>query len=576
MPIEPLVKVFARINRRAGTDVGYHLKPSVKGALVKNLTRLAGLLVLLTVGFSLSGPRYAIVAAVDGPVRVEGGLVSGVADAKTGVTAFKGIPFAAPPTGDLRWRPPAPVKAWQGVRPATQYSAPCLQPAFPGGSAEIDEILRLPGTPQEDCLYLNVWTPAKSASERRPVMVWIHGGALVIGSPAVLATDGAALARKGVVLVSINYRLGAFGFVAHPELTKESAHRSSGNYGLLDQLASLQWVQKNIAQFGGDPRNVTIFGESAGSWSVNLLVASPLGKGLFHRAIGESGALLLGLSTDAILSANAQTLTQAEQSGVALAKKIGVRSLSELRARTGDEILKAAADPGNPLGGNVGAAVDGWVLPERADRIFAAGRQNDVPILVGSNANEGALFAAQPVSAATAREQAARTYGQQAETFLKLYPARTDDEARASAMQYMGDAIFGLQMRTWVRLQRKTGKAPAYLYLFDRVPPDSACKCATHASEIVYAFNNVAQSARPFQDADRKLADTMSSYWVNFATKGDPNGPNLPTWAVYSEQSDTLMALGDRVEPRVVQHKAALDFLESHFRRLQGSEAKTK
>jgi len=542
---------------------------------VKTRTSLAVLFALSAAGFSLSGPRNGILAAVDGPVRVEGGLVSGVTDERTGVTSFKGIPFAAPPTGDLRWRPPAPVKAWEGVRQASQYSAPCLQQPLPGGSAEIDEILRLPGTPQEDCLTLNVWTAARSASERRPVMVWIHGGGLVIGTPAVSGTDGAALARKGVVLVSINYRLGAFGFLAHPELTKESPHRSSGNYGLLDQLAALQWVQKNITQFGGDPRNVTIFGESAGSWSVNLLVASPLGKGLFHRAIGESGALLLGLN-DAILSVNAQTLEQAEQGGVSLATRIGARSLIELRARTGEEILKAAADPGNPLGASVGATVDGWVVPQRADRIFAAGRQNDVPILVGSNANEGALFAAQPVAAATAREQAARTYGPHAEAFLKLYPARTDEEARTSAIQYMGDALFGVQMRTWARLQRKTGKAPAYLYLFDRVPPDSACKCATHASEIVYAFNNVAQSARPFQDADRKLADTMSSYWVNFATRGDPNGPNLPTWGVYNEQSDTLMALGDRVEPRPVQHKAALDFLEGHFRRLQGAEAKTK
>jgi para-nitrobenzyl esterase len=251
---------------------------------MKTLIRLASLFALLTVGFSLSGAPQGIVAAFDGPVRVEGGLISGVTDAKSGVRAFKGIPFAAPPIGDLRWRPPAPVKAWEGVRQADQYSAPCLQPAFPGGSLELNEILRLPGTPKEDCLYLNAWTAAKSASERRPVMVWIHGGALVIGSPAVLSTDGAALAKKGGVLVSINYRLGALGFLAHPELNKESAHHSSGNYGLLDQLAALQWVQKNIGQFGGDPRNVTIVGESAGSWSVNLLVASPLGKGLFHRA----------------------------------------------------------------------------------------------------------------------------------------------------------------------------------------------------------------------------------------------------------------------------------------------------
>ena len=278
---------------------------------MKAIIRLASLLASLTLVVILSGARQAVFAAADGPVRVEGGLVSGVTDAKSGVKVFKGVPFAAPPGGDLRWRPPAPLKAWEGVRQADRYSAPCLQPVIPAppgfAAVEFNEVLGLPGTPREDCLYLNVWTAAKSAAERRPVMVWIHGGALVIGSPAVLSTDGAALARKGVVLVSINYRLGAFGFMAHPDLTKESAHHSSGNYGLLDQLAALQWVQKNIAAFGGDPRNVTIFGESAGSWSVNLLVASPLSKGLFHRAIGESGAVLVGLHDEQVLAVNART-----------------------------------------------------------------------------------------------------------------------------------------------------------------------------------------------------------------------------------------------------------------------------
>ena len=535
--------------------------------------RLTCVIVLWAAGFCAVVSRLVVVAAADGAMRVEGGLISGVTDTTSGVRAFKGIPFAAPPTGDLRWRPPAPVRPWEGVRRADQYAAPCLQPVFPGGPPEVNEILRLPGTPNEDCLYLNVWSAAKSANERRPVMVWIHGGALVIGSPAVPATDGAALAKKGVVLVSINYRLGAFGFLAHPELTKESTHASSGNYGLLDQLAALQWVQKNIAQFGGDPKNVTIFGESAGSWSVNLLVASPLGKGLFQRAIGESGALLIGSRDEPTLALNSQALVQAEQRGAAFATVLGARSLSELRAKTAEEVMKAATLPGNPLNAGFGATVDGWVLPDSADRIFAAGRQNDVPTLIGSNANEGALFLAQPVPAAASREQAARTYGVRADEFLRHYPASTDEQARSSAMQYMGDAVFGLQMRTWARLQKKTGKAAAYLYLFDRIPPDSACKCATHGSEIVYAFNNVGLSTRPFQQADRKLADTMSSYWVNFATKGDPNGPSVAKWAPYAEDSDMLMALGDRVEPRPVPHRAALDFLEAHFRRHQGAGA---
>ena len=543
---------------------------------MKTIIGLASLLAAIALIVILLGQPQRVVAAIDGPVRVEGGLISGVTDAKSDVKVFKGIPYAAPPVADLRWKPPAPVKAWTGVRQVDQYSAPCMQPIVPllPGVAKLDfeEGLHVPGTPSEDCLYLNVWTAAKSPAERRPVMVWIHGGALVIGSPAVLSTDGAALARKGVVLVSINYRLGAFGFLAHPDLTKESSHHTSGNYGLLDQLSALQWVRKNIASFGGDPGNITIFGESAGSWSVNLLVASPLAKGLFHRAIGESGALLLGLrNLEGLLAVNGQSLAEAEQTGVKVAQSAGARSLSELRAKPAAEILKAAVPPGNPLAAPFGATVDGWVLPDSVLRIFEAGRQNDVPILIGSNATEGALFMTQAVRADGAREQAKQAYGPQAEAFLKLYPATTDDEAKTSTTRFLGDAVFGLQMRTWARLQGKTGKAPAYLYMFDRVPPDAVCRCATHAAEIVYAFNNVELSSRPFQAVDRKVADTMSSYWVNFARKGDPNGAGLPNWAAYREQSDTLMTFGDAIEVRAVPGKAGLDFLETQFKQVRSS-----
>src|SRR5262245_20249837 len=524
----------------------------------------------------LLGQRQGVVAAIDGPVRVEGGLIAGVTDAKSEVRVFKGIPFAAPPVGDLRWRSPAPVKAWTGVRQADQYAAPCMQPMMPAlpvvAKLEFEEGLRVPGTPSEDCLYLNVWTAAKSAAERRPVMVWIHGGGLIIGSPGVLSTDGAALARKGVVLVSINYRLGAFGFLAHPDLAQESPHHTSGNYGLLDQLAALQWVKKNIASFGGDTGNITIFGESAGSWSVNLLVASPLAKGFFHRAIGESGALFLGLrNLEGLLAVNGQSLAEAEQTGVKVVQSMGARSVSELRAKSAAEILKSAVPPGNPLAAPFGATIDGWVLPDSVVRIFESGRQNDVPILIGSNATEGALFMAQPVRADAAREQAKQTFGPQADAFLKLYPATSDDEAKGSTTRYFGDAVFGLQMRTWARLQRKTGKAPVYLYIFDRVPPDAVCRCATHAAEIVYAFNNVELYSRPFQAVDRKVAGTMSSYWVNFARKGDPNGTGLPNWPVYQEQSDTLMVLGDAIEVRPVPGKAALDFLEAQFKQVRSS-----
>jgi para-nitrobenzyl esterase len=443
-----------------------------------------------------------------------------------------------------------------------------MVPPFPGVTApEADELFSVPGTPSEDCLYLNVWTAATSANERRPVMVWIHGGGLIVGSPTTLSTDGAALAKKGVVVVSVNYRLGVFGFLAHPELSQESPRHASGNYGLLDQLAALQWVQKNIEVFGGDRGNVTIFGESAGSWSVNLLVASPLGKGLFHRAIGQSGALLVGLQNLASLAIHGRSLAEAEKAGVSLARSTGARSLAQLRAKSAEDILRAATPRGNPLGTPFGATVDGWVLPDSVARIFASGGQNDVPVLIGSNATEGALFAPQSVRANAAREQVKRQFGAQADAVLQLYPAATDAEAKASAIQFSGDSMFALQMRTWARLQRKTGKAAAYLYLFDRIPPDATCQCASHGAEIIYAFDNVGLSSRPFQDRDRKVADVMSSYWVNFARKGDPNGDGLPTWPVYQEREDMLMRLGDVIDPQPVPHKAALDFLEAEATR---------
>jgi para-nitrobenzyl esterase len=523
--------------------------------------------IITTVWFSIAIGPVAIPAsgAAADPVSVEGGLISGVSDLTTGVTAYKGIPFAAPPVGSLRWRSPAPVRTWQGVRRADQYGPPCMQSVLntmPGfSSAEFNELLRLPAAPSEDCLYLNVWTAAKSPDERRPVMVWIHGGALVIGSPAVPGTEGVALARKGVVMVSINYRLGAFGFFAHPELTRESSQRSSGNYGFLDQLAALQWVQHNIRVFGGDPGNVTIFGESAGAWSVNALVASPLAKGLFRRAIGESGALLIGIRT--LLPIQARTLSEAEHAGVAFAQGIGARTAKDLRARSADEILKASG--ANPLEMSFGATIDGWVLPDSPERVFARGMQNDVATLIGSNADEGTLFAPPMTTAASWGQLAGSLAGTRASAFLTAYPNGSDQQARASAVAYFGDANFGLQMRTWARVQRKTGKSPVYLYWFDRVAPDASCRCAPHGSEIVYAFGTVASSARPFEAVDRKLADVMSSYWVNFATTGDPNRPALPTWPAYTETTDTLLALGDRIETRPVPHKTALDFLQGFF-----------
>lgn len=469
-----------------------------------------------------------LTAAINDPVRVEQGQLSGILGTDPGVRVYKGIPFAAPPIGDLRWRAPKPAADWPGVRKADQFSATCMQTPFPEGSLYYSE----PQPVSEDCLYLNIWTAAKSASDKRPVMVWIHGGAFTRGSGSTPMYDGENLAKKGVVLVTVNYRLGAFGFFAHSELTGESEHRSSGDYGILDEIAALQWVQKNIAKFGGDPKRVTIFGESAGSWAVNVLVASPLTKGLFERAIGESGANFNKMTTLADLEKN------------------GARagSIKDLRAKSPQDIMKMQGFSVN---------VDGWLLPTDVNTIFEKGQQNDVPVLIGSNADEGTAFMPAKITLAGMQATAKQRFGARAEEFSKVYPATSDEEAWTASAHLMRDQTFGLQMRTWARMQSKTGKSPAYLYYFSHVPPSAGHYGAYHASEIAYVFG----TGRNWEDADRKLSEVMSSYWVNFATTGNPNAKGLPEWRKYDENKDLALGLGDEIQPLPVPNKAGLDFL---------------
>ena len=481
-------------------------------------------------------------------VRTENGLLAGGLGTNPGVRVFKGIPYAAPPVGDLRWKAPQPAPSWDGVRDATKFSPICFQEPYPEGS-----IYRKPPQPMsEDCLYLNVWTASQPSNERRPVMFWIHGGALTRGFGSAASYDGESLVKKGVVVVTINYRLGVFGFLAHPELTRESGHHSSGNYGLLDQIAALEWVRKNIAAFGGDPRRVTIFGESAGSWSVNYLMATPLARGLFQRAIGESAGAFGVMAK----------LEQVERTGSKFAA-----SVQALRAQPAAEVLKAASGKAFPR------SVDGWLFPEDVFTIFATGRQNDVPLLAGSNADEGTALSPWPANgtAASFKEQSRRIFGDQLAQFLKFYPAGSDAEARVSHYASYRDYAFGWQMRTWVRMASKTGQSNAYLYYFTRVTPGpaSASLGAYHASEIPYVFHNLHLVSRPYADADRKLSDIMSAYWVNFATTGDPNGEGLPSWPVYREKSDLALELGNEIRVRPELHKAELDFLDSHFQSLR-------
>jgi para-nitrobenzyl esterase len=511
-------------------------------------------LVTLTVVSAL--PVYAAIAE---PIRVETGMVSGVPGAFPEVRVFKGLPFAAPPVGDLRWRPPQAPKNWDGVRAAATFSANCMQRAAGGGAFPPYGGERSATQMSEDCLYLNIYTTAASASarDRRPVMVWIHGGAYTSGAGAIY--QGEDLARKGVVVVTVNYRLGVFGFLAHSELTKESATHASGNYAFLDQIAALKWVQKNIAAFGGDPSRVTIFGESAGSWSVNNLVATPLARGLFQRAIGESGGQF----------SITRTLAEAEKAGATFAEAAGASSLGALRAMTADAVNRAN-------GFQTSATVDGWVFPHDVAAIFRAGAQNDVPVIIGSNANEGSIFTAETTTGQSFRAQSQRRYGADTDAYLKLYPFATDQEARAAQAASMRDQTFGSEMRTWARLQTATGKSKVYLYYFSHVPPlpNAAWLGAQHGSEIPYAFNwpNGKHSKEvQWTDADRKLADQVSSYWVNFATTGDPNGKDVPKWIPYQTKDDQAMGIADTLGMIPVPNKPALDFLDDFAKRTRSS-----
>ncbi len=463
-------------------------------------------------------------AAIPDPIRIESGLISSSANSANGVRSFKGIPYAAAPVGDLRWRPPQPAAIWDGVRKTEQFGAVCMQNQ--GRGASVPE-------PSEDCLYLNVWTAAQSPSDRRPVIVWSYGGGFTVGSGSQPNYDGEALARKGAVVVTYNYRLGMLGFFSHPELTKESKHHASGNYGMMDMVQALRWVQKNIAAFGGDPNRVTIDGESAGAILVAAATGSPEAKGLFKRAISQSGGFM-GISI-----AKMTTLSQAEEAGKKVTAELGAADLAALRALPASDFLKFSQGPK--------LIVDGWYIPEDLSSIFAGGKQNPVDILVGSNHDEGTFFI-RPGSS-TQQEYLAQTherFGNLADGYLKLHPAASDAEAEASRLAGVRDEM-GWHMRLWAQMQTRIANQ-AYLYYFTRVPPSApgqVSRGATHTAEIRYMFNNL-DDHTPWTDVDRKLADMMSTYWVNFAATGDPNGKGLPAWLPYGGQHQQPMVLGDQ------------------------------
>jgi para-nitrobenzyl esterase len=483
-------------------------------------------------------------------------------DAK--IRAYFGIPFAAPPLGKLRWQPPQPPEGWQSVRECKSFGAICPQAPYPAGS-----VYAQASQPQsEDCLFLNVWTGADAPGDKQPVMVWIHGGALTRGSGSLQAYDGAALARKGVVLVTINYRLGPFGYFAHPALSKESPQGSSGNYGVLDQIAALEWVKRNIGAFGGDPNRVTIFGESAGSWSVCSLVATPLAKGLFQRAIGQSGGCFAPMHH---LKTQRGSMPSAEKTGEGLAAALecadAADPLAALRGKSADEILSVATK--QPAAARTRPNVDGWVFPDEIYNIYAAGKQNRVPVLLGSNADEGTSLtppALIPTKADSFAEAAKRKYADLAEKFMKVYPVTSDSDVRDAFLHSVRDEWFTWEMRTWARLTQTAGDK-AYLYYFSRVPPrpDAKTYGAYHAAEIIYVFNNLDKATWSSGPTDRSLAGAMSNYWVRFAANGDPNGNDQPTWPAYDPEKQPCLEFGDKIAESDGMLRAQCEFFDDYY-----------
>ncbi len=483
--------------------------------------------------------------------KVTGGEVQGaVAD---GISIFKGIPFAAPPVGGLRWKAPAPVPAWTGIKKADAFGPACMQPANSmGNTAPVSE----------DCLYLNVWTPAKKAGEKIPVIVWIYGGGFSGGSTSTPMYDGMGFAKKGVVLVSVAYRVGPFGFLAHPELSRESG-RGSGNYGLEDMIAGLRWVKKNIAQFGGDPANVTIFGHSAGGMAVNMLAASPVARGLFHRVICMSGGSFAPLQTSEQggIGLGIPALKLAESTGAAFLQKLGAADIRAARALSAEEIQK---NVGGGMGGGglrFRPAADGYILPSDLYSIYQARRFNDTPILVGHTSDELGSFGGRgkSITASQFENQIRSQYGPHADAILSVYPHSTDAEAAKSSREISRESMFSWSTWTWARMQSRQGKGKAFIYYYDYHAPN--VDGSGHGSDVPYAFQTLSggrgEAPRP---EDLKLSDWISSYWVNFARSGDPNGPGLPHWPPFTENDQKAMVFdadpGARPVPNLDKLKA--------------------
>jgi para-nitrobenzyl esterase len=484
-------------------------------------------------------------------IKVDGGFISGTVAKSKDIHIFKGIPYAAPPLGALRWKAPQPVIPWTGTKACTAFGASPMQPSPVPFSMWTSEFL-IPKEPiSEDCLTLNVWTGAKSDNELRPVLVWIYGGGFVSGGSACPIYDGEAMAKKGIIFISINYRVGIFGFLAHPELSKESPSHTSGNYGLLDQIAALQWVQKNIAAFGGDPEEVTIAGQSAGSMSVNALVASPLAKGLFNKAIGESGA--------SFTRGNA-SLKSAEAEGARIMNVLNASSINDLRKMPDTILMKTSMAYRGPI-------IDGYVLPESIAEIFHKGNENKVRLITGWNENE--FYEGETKDAREFTNALKEKFGDDAEQAWKYFPANNNFEAAQSENKLLSDEIINVHNYAWANQQDRNGGI-VFVYRFIRKPPATGEYVkygAFHTGEVPYAYNNLQFVNRPWEDVDRQLANVMSDCWANFVKTGNPNGPGVPDWKRYVADSKLIMGFAEIQASRRMPDTAALNFV---YRKMGG------
>lgn len=484
-------------------------------------------------------------------VKTTNGKVAGGQNIDKTVQIFKGIPFAKPPLGNLRWQAPQPPSNWSGIKQCTQFGASPIQNKPQPFYCWSAEFIAQPEPLNEDCLYLNIWKPTGISQEKKAVLVWIYGGGLSSGSANCAIYDGEEMAKKGILFVSINYRVGVLGFMAHQELSSQLPHHVSGNYGILDQIEALRWVQKNIAAFGGDRNNITIAGQSAGAFSVNALIASPLAKGLFHKAIAQSGGLLSNKLS--------QSLENSEKQGQLFMQKAGARTIDELRKMSANDLQTLS---NNQSFGQFGLTLDGYLLPKNLNEHFEKGLQNQVPTMTGWVAGDGDFLGNSNTTLEDYKKEAQSQYGPRANDFLSIFLAQNDDDVKTMKKKLTMLGFAGLPSH----LLASFNTQPTYLYYFNHVPVEKSGfpnYGAFHTSEVPFSLHTLHKWDRPWRNADKLVEGLMSSYWVNFAKTGNPNADGLPNWSSYNKQLGNMLMINENTHLQPSLFKKELDFLEA-------------